>query len=89
MIIVGHHQQPEKPPADGLPPLPELPPCDGRMPGKFVGRRTTFEAWSSEAMVSFAKQYGRTCAATLDLEIAALTAERDVLKARLEELQAS
>lgn len=78
----------EKLPADGLPPLAALPPCDGQISKAFIGKRILANAWCEEAVTTFAKQYGRTVAATLDLEIAALTFERDALKSRLEELQA-
>lgn len=78
----------EKPRSDGLPPLPALPPRDGRISKDFIGKRISVSAWCEDTVTSFAKLYGRTVAATLDLEIAALTSERDVLKSRLEEFQA-
>lgn len=80
---------PAAPPAldDGFPPVPCLPPRDGQIPIKFLGRPSHIDAWGSETVIAFARQYGRTCVADLDIEVAALTAERDVLMARLDELQ--
>jgi len=76
-------------PDDGLPPLPDLPPPDGSMSTKFIGKRISVDGWARDAMKSFAKGYARTCCAALDIEIAALTAERDALKAELDELRAA
>ena len=87
MTIVGHHLQAEKPPADGLPALQAMPPRDGTIGTRFIGKPIRVDAWCIEAVQGYAKQYGRTCAAALDLEIHVLRTERDALKARLDELQ--
>jgi len=73
--------------SDGLPPFPELPPADGKIASRFIGKRTFIDAWHSESVTSIAKGYARTCCAALDIEIAALSAERDTLKAQLDELR--
>jgi hypothetical protein len=85
MQIVGYqHQEMVK---DGLPPLPVMPPHSGLMRRKVVGRFMTTDGWDAQALCDFAKLYGRTCATALDTEIAVLKAERDALKAQLDELQ--
>lgn len=80
---------PPAPPAiaDGLPPMIALPAADGRMQITFIGKRSFVDAWSSESLIRFARQFGRTCAAALDVEIAVLKAERDALKTRLDEIE--
>lgn len=80
---------PPAPPApnDGLPPMLNLPPRDGQYTWTFIGRRAYADAWGSETVVDFAKRYGRVCLATRDLEVAALEAERDSLKAEIERLR--
>lgn len=87
MFIERYMVPPEKAPADGLPPMPALPPRDGFIRTQFIGKQINVDGWSSESLVAFAKQYGRTCAAALDVEIDVLKVERDALKARLDELQ--
>ena len=71
---------------DGLPPMPALPARDGRMPIKFIGRSSHIDAWGSETVITFARQYARTCAAALDVEIGVLKVERDTLRSRLLEV---
>ena len=71
---------------DGLPPMPPLPERDGRMPIKFIGRASHIDAWGSETVIQFARQYGRACAASLDIEIDVLKVERDALRTRLLEV---
>lgn len=86
MVIERYMPAAEPARDDGLPPMLALPARDGRMPIKFIGRSSHIDGWGSETVISFARTYGRTCAAALDIEIAVLKVERDALKARLQEL---
>lgn len=72
---------------DGLPPMPPLPLADCQRPKRVVRLMTDVDAYFGETVCNYARGYARTCLVAQDMEIAALIAERDVLKARLDELQ--
>jgi hypothetical protein len=88
MVIERYVPVAEPEPSDGLPPMLALPPRDGVMSAKFVGRPIQVDAWSSEALVKFAKLYARTCCVALDIELDLVKAERDALAAELARLRA-
>lgn len=74
---------------DGLPPMLPLPDADGRIYIEFVRKRVPANAFLEATVIAFARRYGATCAAAVDMELAVVKAERDALQGRLNELQQS